>query len=294
MKATTIQTVLFALACMTIGAASRANTWYLPSGTADQTAQLQAIINGAAPYDTIVLQSGTHYFNGLVTQPIDHLTFTGASGSQMLKIAGDSQPLLDGRGNYCTYSNIYIDGANGPQPDMRLYGSWCQVLNSTFRNSGNTGLLVNTSNYDTFQGDFCYYNGVAGISQWDSANNTVQSCQLHDNNGEGLTIDGGSNNCQVFGNWVHHNNWGNAGVGGIGIDGSNGADIYNNTIDYNALNGITLENNLPGGCNGVNVHDNPNISYNQNWACYRNTRQPNNNFGWTNNTCVGNGVGVLF
>jgi len=289
-----INAILITTIVLGMGHAAGATTRYLASSGSDQTAQLQTLINQSVPYDTIVIQAGNHYFNGTVNQPVDHLTLSGASGAQMLKLNTSSLAVLDGRGNYASYSGIYIDGANRPEPCMRLFGSNCQLVNCTFRNSANTGLLIDHSNNNNIQGCFCYYNNICGISQWASSGNTIQNCQLHDNGAEGLTIDGGSNNCQVYGNWIHANNGPQHGVGGIGIDASNGANIHNNTIDYNGLNGVTLQNNLCCGCDGVNVHDNPNISYNQNWACYRNTRQPNTNFGWSNNTCTGNGVGVLF
>jgi len=286
--------VLGCLSLLATSSASFAATRYLAAGGNDQTGQLQTLINQSAQYDTIVIQAGSHYFGGTVNQPVDHLTINCDNGAQMLKLNTSSVSLLDGRGNYCTYNNLYIDGGNRPEPDMRLYGSNCSVINSTFRNSGHSGLLVDHSSGDTFRGCRFYYNTIVGLSQWASAGNNVQDCQMYDNGGEGLTIDGGSHNCQVHGNWIHHNNWSRNGVGGIGIDASNGANIYSNTIDANALNGVTVQNNLCCGCDGINVHDNPNISNNENWACYRNRRQPVTNFGWTNNNCTGNGVGVLF
>lgn len=111
---------------------------------------------------------------------------------------------------------------------------------------------------------------------------------MYENGAEGLTIDGGSHNCMVYGNWIHKNNLPHRGVGGIGIDASNGAWIYNNTIDYNGYDGIKFQNNLCCGDDGCRIYDNPNISYNEQCAVKFRLTYPVTNFGWWNNTCVGN------
>ncbi|MBN2440775.1 MAG: hypothetical protein JXJ04_05500 [Spirochaetales bacterium] len=131
---------------------------YLPAGTGDQTAQFQSLINQSVPYGTIVVRSGTHYFGSTVDQPVDHLTITCESGAQLLKLLSSSVSLLDGRGNYCTYNNLYIDSANRPEPDMRLFGSNNQIYNSTFRNSVHSGLLVHISRVRCIA-DFCPAHG---------------------------------------------------------------------------------------------------------------------------------------
>lgn len=269
----------------------RAATRYLPGGPQDQTSQFQTLVNQSVAGDMIVVQSGNHYLSGTVNVSKDGLTIRGDSGNVIRK--SGSVSCLDLNGWNITLDGIYIDSGNRPEPCIRVFGSRQQILNSTFRNSGHSGILLHNSNLNNIQGCACYYNYYVGVSQWGSSDNTIQYCQIYENGAEGITIDGGSHNCRVHHNWIHMNCRPHRGVGGIGIDASNGAWIYNNTIDYNGFDGIKFQNNLCCGIDGVRIYDNPNISYNERAAVGRRYTYPITNMGFWGNNCVGNPAGVF-
>lgn len=283
---TTIKTFLFALMLFAVSGIASATTRYLPSSSSDQTAAFQSLIDQSVTGDVVVVQSGNHYLSGTVTVNKNGITVKGDNGNAILK--SGSVSCIDVRCSNSAFDNLYIDGANKPEPCMRVYGNYNNITNSTFRNSGNSGLLIDNCNHNTIQGCKAYYNYMVGISQWAHSDGTVRDCQMYENGAEGITIDGGTHNNKVFNNWIHKNNLPHRGVGGIGIDASNGAQIYNNTIDYNGYDGIKFQNNLCCGCDGARVYNNVNISFNEQCAVKFRLTQPVTNFGWWGNTCTNN------
>jgi len=281
----TFTTLILVLASTGYGA-----TRYLPSGSQDQTSLFQSLINQSASGDVIVVQAGSHYLVGTVVVNKSGLTIRGDNGNAVRKAGSVS--CIDLTAGATTVDNIYIDGGNRPEPCMRvLFCNGNSILNSTFRNSGHSGLLIHASHLNNIQGCKAYYNYLVGISQYSSSDNTIQWCQMYENGAEGLTIDVGSHNSRVHHNWIHLNNRAHRGVGGIGIDASNGAWIFNNTIDYNGYDGIKFQNNVCCGCDGVRIYDNENISYNEGCAVKIRRTQPVTNLGFWGNRCVGNGGG---
>jgi parallel beta-helix repeat protein len=265
-------------------------TRYLAGGSADQTATFQNLVNQSVAGDIIIVQSGNHYLSGTVIINKNGIIVRGDAGNVIRKTGNVSS--VDITASNVTVDNLYIDGGNRPEPCARLYGNYNTIVNCTFRNSGNSGLLIHGCHHNTIQACKAYYNYMVGISQWAHTDGTVRDCQMYENGAEGLTIDGGTHNNRVFNNWIHLNNVPIRGVGGIGVDASNGAWVYNNTIDYNGRSGITLQNNLCCGIDGMRIYNNQNISYNQQCAVMLRTTQPITNFQFTNNTCVGNPGGV--
>ncbi len=285
------QIVLACLAMIAVAFNSSATTRYLAGSGSDQTALFQSLVNQSVSGDTIVVQSGDHYLSGTVNANKNGITIRGDNGNVIRKSGNVS--CIDLNSTSSTYDNIYIDGGNRPEPDMRVFGSANLIINSTFRNSGHSGLLIDHCNHNVIQGCKAYYNYIVGISQFAHSDGTVRDCQMYENGAEGLTIDVGTHNCQVFNNWIHLNNKAHRGVGGIGIDASNGAQIHNNTIDYNGFDGIKFQNNVCCGCDGVTVYNNQNISYNEGCAVKKRLTYPVTNFGYFGNTAVGNGGGVI-
>jgi parallel beta-helix repeat protein len=266
-------------------------TRYLPAGTADQTAAFQALISQSVAGDIIIVRSGNHFLSGTVIINKNNITVRGENGNVIRKSGNLS--CIDLTASYVVFDNIYIDGGNRPEPCMRVYGNYNNILNSTFRNSGNSGLLIHGCHHNNIQGCKAFYNYMVGISQWAHSDGTVRDSQMYENGAEGLTIDGATHNNRVFNNWIHLNNRPHRGVGGIGIDDSDGAWIYNNTIDQNGFSGITFQNNLCCGSDGSRIYNNPNISYNERCAVMIRTTQPVTNLQFTGNTCVGNPGGVM-
>jgi hypothetical protein len=274
-----------------IGNQSWAVTRYLNSGTTDQTATFQTLVNQSVAGDIIIVRAGDHFLSGTVNINKSNITVRGENGNVIRKSGNVS--CIDITGSYNVIDNLYIDGGNRPEPCARLYGNYNNVLNSTFRNSGNSGLLIHGCHHNTIQGCKAFYNYMVGISQWAHSDGTVRDSQMYENGAEGLTIDGATHNNRVFGNWIHRNNLPHRGVGGIGIDDADGAWIYNNTIDYNGFSGITFQNNLCCGSDGSRIFNNANISFNQQCAVKIRTTQPVTNLEFTGNTCNGNPGGVM-
>ena len=282
----------------TAGATLAAVTRYLTAQNGpDETAAFQTLINQSDAGDIISIKTGDHYFTGTVhvnksgliirgenngTDPTNFLRKAPAAPGQGVSVIDIDPGVLN-----TVIDWIYIDGGNLPEPDMRVYGNQTKIYNSHFRNSGNTGLLIHQANQLWIEGVKCYYNYMCGISQYGSSDNTISNSQTYENGAEGLTIDVYSHNCKVNNVWVHKNNKASRGVGGIGIDASNGAQIYNCTIDQTTGHGIRFQNNLNQPDDGCQIYNN-NISNNS--GCAISERHPAlvTNFGQWGNTMSGN------
>eukprot|EP01124_Arcella_intermedia_P027120 TRINITY_DN5247_c0_g1_i1.p1 TRINITY_DN5247_c0_g1~~TRINITY_DN5247_c0_g1_i1.p1 ORF type:complete len:292 (-),score=31.42 TRINITY_DN5247_c0_g1_i1:20-895(-) len=260
-------------------------TYTISASDSSQSALLQSTVDKCSPGDTILLQPGSHYLDLTVQLTIPNTTLKSDPGAVIRKSGTVS--CIDLRAPYTTIDSIEIDGGDRPEPCMRVFSSNNLILNSLFHNSANTGLLVHYSNLNHIQGCKFYYNSMVGISQYASSDNEISWCQMYENGAEGLTIDVGSHNCMVHDNWIHMNNLVHHGVGGIGIDGSNGAWIWNNTIDWNGFDGVKFQNNV-GGCDGVRIYDNPNISFNEGCAVKQRLTFPVTHLGMWDNNWVGN------
>ncbi len=280
------------------------STYYLPASST--SADLQAMVDRATDYDVIMLQSGSHY----ITTPIrfaagkNNITIRGESGAVVRKAPNSyNAAAFEITGNYNTIDLIELDGGNLPEAGIIIYGQHNTVSNSKIHNCGNSsavgaGILIHNNGnpvccYNTVIGCSVYYNYMVGVSQHGHSNGTIRDNQLYQNGAEGLTIDVLSHNNYIYNNWIHQNNTGNRGVGGVGIDDSNGNRIDNNTIDYTQYaSGITFQNNI-GGCDGTTVTNN-HINYNaqygitERWTQYSDT----NTSSFSSNEFTGNTLGA--
>jgi parallel beta-helix repeat protein len=292
MKTSFTKSMMMAALFVIICVVANATTRYLPANnTADQTAAFQTLVNQSVTGDIIVIRAGNHRLNGTVNVNKNGITIRGENGNVFIKTGNVS--FIDINGDNNRIENLYLDGYNRPEPCMRVFRHYNLILNCTFRNSGNSGILIHNCHHNTIQGCKAFYNYMVGISQWGHSDGTVRDCQMYENGAEGLTIDGATHNNRVFGNWIHLNNLPHRGVGGIGIDDADGAWIYNNTIDFNGFSGITFQNNLCCGSDGSRIFNNANISYNQACAVMIRTTQPVTNLQFTGNNCVGNPGGLM-
>lgn len=268
----------------------------------DETAALQSLINQSASGDVIIIEAGNHYFTGTVhvnksgltirgenngTDPTNYLRKAPASPGQGVSVIDVDEGIVN-----TVFDWIYIDGGMLPEPNMRVFGNDTKIYNSHFRNSGHSGLLIHEAHGLWIEGVKAYYNYVVGISQWGSSDNTILNCQLYENGGEGLTIDGFSHNCFVENVWFYKNNMEHRGVGAIGIDAANGANIFNCTIDRTYGHAVRFQNNLNQPDDGCQVYDNV-ITNNQ--GCAISIRHPElvTNFGQWGNTMTGNTGGTI-
>jgi parallel beta-helix repeat protein len=283
---------------------SAVTTYYLAASS--NSADFQALVDGAAANDVIILRAGSHY----VTTPIrlvagkNNITIRGESGAVVRKATNAYNAAgFEITGNYNTIDLIELDGGNLPEAGIIIYGQHNTISNSKIHNCGNSsgvgaGILLHNNGtpvccYNTVIGCSVYYNYMVGVSQHGHSNGTIRDNQIYENGAEGLTIDVLSHNNYVYNNWIHQNNTGNRGVGGIGIDDSNGNTIDSNTIDYTQYkSGITFQNNI-GGCDGTTVTNN-HINYNaqygitERWTQYSDT----NTSSFSTNQFTGNTSGT--
>ena len=281
-----------------------AQTYYLNAPSYNSA--LQALVDQASDNDIIILRTGSHYVTTPIRLPVgkNNITIRGESGAVIRKAPNTfNAAAFEITGNYNTIDLIELDGGNLPEAGIIIYGQHNTVSNSKIHNCGNSTavgagvLLHNTGNpvcsYNTVIGCSVYYNYMVGVSQHGHSDGTIRDNQIYENGAEGLTIDVLSHNNYVYNNWIHKNNTGNRGVGGIGIDDSNGNRIDNNTIDYNQnRSGITFQNNI-GGCDGTivtNNHINYNAQYGitERWTQYSNT----NTSSFSTNEFTGNSLGA--
>lgn len=290
--------IVAALALTAGGFAASANTVTIVASDQDQTSYFQAQVNSLNDGDSLVIEPGNHYISAYINIYFNYGSISGAGGAVIRKVSGSTSGLTL-YGNHDNIDQIEIDGG-GPGthgPCMAVLNGEANVItNSKFHNSGDdTGLLFDHTSLDVVQGCQCYYNYMCGISQSACTDQQILDDWMNTNGAEGLTIDNGSHNCTVSNCWIHVNNTGPNGVGGIGIDGSNGAHITDCTIDYNGANGITFQNNLNMQDDGCDIYNNQNISFNGDAAVGIYKDHLVTNLGFSNNTCNGNpgGNGVV-
>ncbi len=282
--------------------ASHATTFY--QSAPSNNSAFQTLVNQAQAGDIIILRAGSHY----VTTPIrlpqgkNSITIRGEAGAVVRKATNSyNAAAFEITGDYNTIDLIELDGGNLPEAGIIIYGQHNTVSNSSVHNCGNSagvgaGILLDGGHtacaLNTVIGCKVYYNYMVGVSQSRHTNGTVRDNQIYENGAEGLTVDINSHNGYVYNNWIHLNNTGNRGVGGIGTDATNGTRFDSNTIDYTHYkSGLTFQNNI-GGCDGVivsNNHLNNNDGYGilERFTQYRDT-----NMGFTNNELVGNKQGT--
>lgn len=282
--------------------ASQATTFYQSAPSSNSA--FQSLVNQAQAGDIIILRAGSHY----VTTPIQlaagksSITIRGEAGAVVRKATNSyNAAAFEITGNYNTIDLIELDGGNLPEAGIIIYGQHNTVSNSNVHNCGNSaavgaGILLDGGHtvcaLNTVIGCKVYYNYMVGVSNSRHTNGTIRDNQIYENGAEGLTVDIYSHNGYVYHNWVHLNNTGNRGVGGIGTDATNGTRFDSNVVDYTHYkSGLTFQNNI-GGCDGVivsNNHFNNNDGYGilERFTQYRDT-----NMTFTNNELVGNKQGT--
>lgn len=255
------------VACLSLAAtASHATTFY--QSAPSNNSAFQTLVNRAQAGDIIILRAGSHY----VTTPIqllqgkNNITIRGEQGAVVRKAQNSyNAAAFEITGNYNSIDLIELDGGNLPEAGIIIYGQHNTVSNSSVHNCGNSaavgaGILLDGGHtvcaLNTVIGCKVYYNYMVGVSNSRHTDGTIRDNQIYENGAEGLTMDIYSHNGYVYNNWVHLNNTGNRGVGGIGTDATNGTRFDSNTVDYTHFkSGLTFQNNV-GGCDGVIVSNN--------------------------------------
>jgi len=265
----------------------------------------QALVNQARAGDVIILRAGSHYVDTPIRLPLgkDGITIRSEQGAVVRKVPNAyNAAAFEITGNNNTIDLIELDGGNLPEAGIIIYGQHNTVSNSKVHNCGSAAalgagiLLHNSGNpvcaYNAVIGCSVYYNYMVGVSQNGHSDGTIRDNQIYENGAEGLTVDIKSHNCYVYNNWIHLNNTGNRGVGGVGVDFSNGTRLDNNTIDYTHFrSGLTFQNNI-GGCDGAvvsnnRINNNEGYGILERWTQYRDT-----NLCFLNNELLNNRLGA--
>lgn len=295
---TGLLTVGFAL----VAAVSQATTFY--QSAPSNNSAFQTLVNQAQAGDIIILRAGSHY----VTTPIrlpqgkNSITIRGEASAVVRKAPNSyNAAAFEVTGNYNTIDLIELDGGSLPEAGIIIYGQHNTVSNSSVHNCGNStavgaGILLDGGHtacaLNTVIGCKVYYNYMVGVSNSRHTDGTIRDNQIYENGAEGLTMDIYSHNGYVYNNWVHLNNTGNRGVGGIGTDATNGTRFDSNTVDYTHYkSGLTFQNNI-GGCDGVivsNNHFNNNDGYG---ILERFTQYADTHMTFINNELVNNKLGA--
>ncbi|MGI4760393.1 MAG: right-handed parallel beta-helix repeat-containing protein [Janthinobacterium lividum] len=290
-------------AALSLGAtASHATTFYQSAPSSNSA--FQTLVNQAQAGDIIILRAGSHYVTTPIQLPAgkNSITIRGEAGAVVRKAQNAyNAAAFEITGNYNTIDLLELDGGNLPEAGIIIYGQHNTVSNSSVHNCGNSaavgaGILLDGGHtvcaLNTVIGCKVYYNYMVGVSNSRHTDGTIRDNQIYENGAEGLTMDIYSHNGYVYNNWVHLNNTGNRGVGGIGTDATNGTRFDSNTVDYTHYkSGLTFQNNI-GGCDGVivtNNHFNNNDGYG---ILERFTQYADTHMTFTNNERANNKLGA--
>jgi len=268
-------------------------------GKTDWSTKLNNIISQTNNRLTLFFSKGVYIINGTVTINKPYITFKGEQGS-IIKKGTQSSILISS--NYCTLSNLVIDGNKQGYANIFVTGSYNKILYVTSILSGAQGIGLDGGHLDTNNAcsfapvstcrfnlvQYCNIsnNGGVGISQYNINNNLIINNTVFNNSLEGITVDVNSNYTKITDNQII-NNCLVGGVGGIGMDNASYNVISSNIISLtqSSLSGIKTQNNC-GTCNN-NLIDNNIIINNTGygvWLYYN----PVSNLGSYNNTISNN------
>ena len=282
--------------------AAHATTFY--QSAPGNSAAIQALVDRANSGDIIILRAGSHY----VTTPIrlatgkNGVTIRGEQGAVVRKAPNSyNAAAFELTGNSNTIDLIELDGGNLPEAGIIIYGQRNTISNSSVHNCGNAtavgaGILLDGGHtacaLNTVIGCKVYYNYMVGVSNSRHTDGTIRDNQIYENGAEGLTVDIYSHNGYVYNNYIHLNNTGNRGVGGIGTDATNGTRFDNNTVDFTHFkSGLTFQNNI-GGCDGVLVTNNRFNNNDGYGILERFTQYADTHMTFTNNQLLNNKQGT--
>lgn len=229
------------------------------------TNNIQAAINAASPGDVINLQEGYYFVSSTITLN-KQVTLQGVGmGTVIQKTNGTGADVAaivipDGV-NGCALKNFRLLGQDQGGPGIMVFSNNNVLSNINVSDCGNNsangpgswraGILLEGASGNELTNVKSHHNSWVGISQHSSPETTITGADCFLNHGEGLTIDLGSDNCNVTNSLFNENNVSTRGVGGIGIDDVNGVVIQNCTVNGTRnLSGITFQNNVGGedGC----------------------------------------------
>lgn len=283
------------------GFKSWATTFYQSAPSTNSA--FQGLVDQAQAGDVVVLRAGSHYVNTPIRLPAgkDGITIRGESGAVVRKSPNAyNAAAFEITGNGNTLDLLELDGGNLPEAGIIIYGQHNTVSNSLVHNCGSAaavgaGILLDGGHtvcaFNTVIGCKVYYNYMVGVSQYAHSDGAVRDNQIYENGAEGLTVDIRSHNNYIYHNYIHLNNTGDRGVGGVGTDDANGNRFDGNTIDFTHFrSGLTFQNNI-GGCDGVSVTNN-HINNNEGYGILeRFVQYADTHMTFTNNELLNNRLG---
>jgi len=217
-------------------------------------ATIQAAVDAAIPYDTIIIHdAGTDPdYEENVDVGVNHLTIEEAEGEEVTVKAADSgDHVFEVTMDYVTIRGLDIYGAMSSAGIFLDNASDCTIGNNRcgWDDSYNNGLgiCLNASSDNTLTGNTCNQN-YNGISLNDSSNNTLTDNTCNDHN-YGIYLWRSSDNT-LMGNICSDNNY------GIYLWRSSDNTLMGNTCNHNNDYGICLSRSSDNTLTDNSMSDN--------------------------------------
>lgn len=228
--AASFQTIRKGVTYLTAG-----DTLYVKAGTYDES-----ILSWQTP-----IPNGTSWDNPVTVAayPGDTVTIRPPSGSAFFEVA-------DGQPKYLIIDGFIVDGGNDARHGFVFTGNtrYIRVQNSEIKNAKESGIrLLGVDSYHEFIKVNVYHNGMGNGIEGNpypgfyimTSGNLIENCQIHDNAGGGIHVNGGAEGPRTKGNIFRDNRIRNNGREGITINRSDDNLIYNNIV-WNNENGILV------------------------------------------------------
>ena len=242
-----------------------------------ETQPFQTVNKGVGvlnPGDTLSIKSGT--YQEWVDWDADLRAGTSWSKPITVKaFPGDTVTLLPNTGSqfvlrfieteYIVIDGLILDGTNITNEAVKI--TWgtghpaahhIKIQNSEIRNAPKQGIVTSVgSDFNQFINLDVHHNGIednltAGFSIKTSGN-LIENCQIYDNSGGAIHVNGGAEGPRTKGNIFRGNRIRNNGREGITINRSDDNLIYNNMV-WNNENGIVV--GPIGNPKGTKVYNN--------------------------------------
>ncbi len=295
------------------------NIYVKPDGSGDYPT-IQAAVNNASSYDTIIVAPGTYTEN--VDVNVDNLTIRSESGSGLTTVQASNpyDHVFYVTANSVTISGFVLTGATGDSKSGIYLDKVeeCSILNNIASNT-DYGIGLYYSNNNTLENNTVNWNKNYGILLLSSSSNTLENntASNTDYGGIGLYI---SNNNTLENNIVSNNYYGvylyissnNTLDNNTASNNDNGIllfDLSNNTLENNTVNwnknyGIclsssnsnTLESNTANSNTDCGIHlisSSNNLIFNNKFNNGKNTYFTGTNDGNVWNTTKTEGTNII-
>ncbi|NYT02175.1 MAG: hypothetical protein GKC10_05400 [Methanosarcinales archaeon] len=227
---------------LTVGIAFSENRIVDISCNPSEEIDLQQVIDGASPGDTIEIYSGTYRGNLNLTRP---LVLRGVdSGSGKPVVQGDgSGPVITISGGGATVEGLVVKGSGHSHPGVLVTSNGNSLLDNDISYQGRDGIFLDHASNNLIQNNVLSYNGRSGVYLKGSNNNIISENVLGINAIHGIYLDESSSNT-LKANQAAKNKK------GIYLQDCSGNLLLENMLEGNVDQGVRLlqssSNNITG------------------------------------------------